>query len=111
MNISKTEKLVLKDSKASFSLRLECNDDKKYKVKDLFDVTAQFVVYKRFKNNISNKTVISLPTHFCTHKDFYNLHNSEFDRLYLTRYLCLDDKDQVITGFGMINYLLIMNSL
>ena len=98
MNISKTEKLVLKDSKASFAIGLECADDKKYKVKDLFDLTAQFIIYKKFENNIFNKTVISLPTHFCNYEDFYNLHNSEFDRLDFTRYLCLDDKDQLITG-------------
>ena len=98
MNISKTEKLVLKDSKASFSFGLECYDDKKYKVNDLFDLTAQFVVYDKFENNTFNKSVISLLTHPCTYEDFYNLHNSEFDRLDFTRYLCLDDKDQVITG-------------
>ena len=98
MNISKTEKLVLKDSKASFTFGLECYDDEKYKVNDLFDLTAQFVVYKKFENNTFDKTVFSLATHSCNYEDFYNLHNSEFDRLDFTRYLCLDDKDQVITG-------------
>ena len=98
MNISKTEKLVLKDSKASFTFGLECYDDEKYKVNDLFDLTAEFVVYKKFENNTFDKTVFSLATHSCNYEDFYNLHNSEFDRLDFTRYLCLDDKDQVITG-------------
>ena len=93
----------MKDSKTSFNLGLECNDDKKYKVKDLFDLTAQFIVYKKFENNTFNKTVISLPTHSCNHDDFYNLHNSEFDRLDFTRYLCLDDKDHIM------NYLLFLS--
>ena len=110
MNIPKTEQIILKDSKSSFTIGLECYDDNKYKVKDLFDLTAHYVIYKKYGNNTFNKTIISLSTHSCNYEDFYNLHNSEFDRLDFTRYLRLDDKDQIITGVwdNLLLYLLLI---
>ena len=98
INIPKTEKIVLKDSKTAFTIGFECYEDEKYKVKDLFELTAEYIIYEKSLNNTFNKTKIMLGLHSCNYEDFYNIHNEEFDRLDFTRYYCLNDKDQVITG-------------
>ena len=98
MNIPKTERITLKESKASFTIGFECYDDERFKVNDLFMLNAEYIIYEKSFNNTFNKTKISLGTHPCTYEDFYNLHNNEFDRLDFSRYYCLDEKDHVITG-------------
>ena len=107
MNIPKTEKIILKDSKAAFTIGFECYDDEKYSVNDLFKLTGEYIIYEKKLNNTFNKTKIELGLHSCTKEDFYNIHDEEFDRLDFTRYYCLNEKDQVITGVwddGLFTY-------
>ena len=100
MNIPVTEKIILKDSKASIAFGFEnnCGTNGRFKVQDVLIVEARFVIYTKTMEGeyVKNKRLLS--THPCTYEDFYNLYNKQFDYLSLPAYQCLDDNSQIIEG-------------
>ena len=98
VNIPKTDFIQLKETKAIFTLGLDCTDKGRFKVDDVLQLEARYVNYTKTKEGIYNKNKTLLSTHFCTHEDFFNKHNDSFDRLTLHKFQCLDDYSGFLSG-------------
>ena len=99
MNLSSTEQIKLKESKAAFSIGLECEDGEDgTKAEDLFDLNLRFTIFKKDKDGNKIKTYEDLATHPCNYSDFYNNYNDSLDILDMSKYHCLDNTDNVIEG-------------
>ena len=98
MNIPKTERIRLKDSKAVFNIGFECDDNTELKAKDVFKLEIKYVVFTKNNEGDYEKNKTLLTYHQCTYEDFYNQYNNSFDYLNLDTYQCLDDYNQDIEG-------------
>ena len=99
MNLSSTEQIKLKESKAAFSIGLECEDaEDGTKAEDLFDLSLRFTIFKKDKDGNKIKTYEDLATHPCNYSDFYNNYNDSLDILDMDKFHCLDNTDNVIEG-------------
>ena len=99
MNLSTTEQIKLKDSKAAFAVGLDCEvDEDGTKAEDLFMLNLRFTIYRKDKEGNKIKTYEELATHPCNYSDFYNNYNDSLDILDMSKYHCLDKTDNVIEG-------------
>ena len=100
MNLAKTEKVILKESKASFAIGLTCNVDKEFGIKgeDLLNFESRFIILKKERDGSKKKTKEIISSHPCTYADFYNNYNEQVDILGLNHLQCLDKTDYVIEG-------------
>ena len=98
MNIPKTENIKLKDSKAIFTVGLDCDDKSDLKATDVFKLELRYVLYIKNMEGTYDKNKTLLSSHYCTYEDFYNNYNTSFDYLNLKKYLCLDDYAHNIQG-------------
>ena len=98
MNIPKTEQKSLKDSQAIFTVGLDCDDVTDLKATDVFKLETRYVIYLKNKEGGFDKNKTLLPSHNCTHNDFFNQYNDSFDYLDLKTYQCLNDYNQKIEG-------------
>ena len=98
VNIPKTDTIKLKDSKATFTVGLDCESNGRFKVDDVLKLEVRYVNYTKTIEGIYNKNKTLLSTHFCSHKDFYDAYNDSFDRLNLHKFQCLDDYEGSIGG-------------
>ena len=100
MNLSTTEKIQLKESKAAFSLGLDCNADTDdgTKAEDILQLNINYIIYKKDKNGKRTKYPEKLTSHLCNYADFYNQYNDTFDILNLKTFNCLDKTDHTIEG-------------
>ena len=98
MNIPKTEKIRLKDSKAAFSIGFDCDDDTDIKVDDILKLDLKHVIYIKNNKGKYDKNKTPIPSHSCTKEDFYNNYDTSFEYLNLNQYLCLDDYNHNIEG-------------
>ena len=100
MNLAATEEVNLFKTKSNFAVGLFCekNENEKYFVYDLLEIKPKYTRY--IKNNDSSKNLLSneLATHKCTYEDFYNKYNTQFDFLGLSKFECLDEKNETIQG-------------
>ena len=99
MNIPKTEKVKLKDSKAAFAVGIDCeSSNSRFTVDNILNLDVQFITYNKHLNGTYNKQKKHITNHPCTYKDFYNNFNDSFDYLNLKIYRCLDDYDHTLEG-------------
>ena len=98
VNIQKTDKIKLIESKSVFTLGLDCGSKGRFKADDVLQLEARYVNYTKTKEGVYAKNKTLLPTHFCTHEDFFNEHNDAFDRLTLHKFQCLDDYGGSLEG-------------
>ena len=98
MNIPKTEKIRLKDSKAAFSIGFDCDDDTDIKVDDILKLDLKHVIYIKNNKGKYDKNKTPIPSHSCTKEDFYNNYDTSFEYLNLNQYRCLDDYNHNIEG-------------
>ena len=98
VNIPKTEIVILKNSNATFTVDLDCTTEGRFKADDILKVEMKYVNYTKNTKGEYNKNKTLLPTHYCTHQDFHNIHNDSFDRLKLQNFHCLDDFDYSLSG-------------
>ena len=100
MNLAKTEKVILNESKASFAIGLTCNVDQEYGIKgeDLLNFESRFIILKKESDGQRKKTKEILSSHPCTYSDFYNNYNDQVDLLGLNHLQCLDKTDYAIEG-------------
>ena len=99
MNIPKTEKVKLKDSKAAFAVGIDCeSSNSRFTVDNILNLDVQFITYNKHMNGTYNKQKKHITNHPCTYKDFYNNFNDSFDYLNLKIYRCLDDYDHTLEG-------------
>ena len=98
MNIPKTEKINLSQSKAAFSIGLDCEDKTTLKANDVFKLQSTYILYIKNMTGHYNKDKTPLPSHLCKYEDYYNNYNTSFDYLGLKKYHCLDIYDHNIEG-------------
>ena len=100
MNLASTEEVNLFQSESNFAIGLVCEDNKneKYSVDDLLDLKAQYILYVKSSNGSFHKVRKNHKIHQCNYDDFYNKYNSEFNFLGLSKYKCLEDKQDTIQG-------------
>ena len=99
MNLSKTEQVILSESKAAFAIGLTCNvDEDGTRAEDLLDFVSKYIIYEKDHEGNKNKIRQTLSTHPCTYSDFYNNYNEQFQILELHKLQCLDKVDNVIEG-------------
>jgi len=98
MNIPETERISLKESKAAFSIGLDCEDKTEIKANDIFKLDINYVLYIKNMSGHYNKNKTFLSSHNCRYEDFYNNYNTSFQYLNLKKYRCLDDYDHNIEG-------------
>lgn len=98
MNIPVTEKIIFKDSKSAVAFGFDCTKNGRFKVEDVLDVQARFVIYSKTMEGEYVKEKNLLSTHSCTKEDFYNLYDKQFDYLSISKYKCLDNDDHIIEG-------------
>ena len=100
MNLAKTEKVILEESKAPFAIGLTCNADKENGIKgqDLLNFESRFIIYKKDRDGNRKKTKEIISSHPCTYSDFYNNYNEQVDILNLKDLQCLDRIDYAIEG-------------
>ena len=91
VNIPKTDMIKLEDTKAIFSLGLDCTSKGRFKAQDVFNLEARYVNYTKTQDGIYDKNKTLLSSHFCRHEDFFNNHNESFNRLTLE--LCIKSRD------------------
>ena len=98
MNIPKTERIRLKDSKAAFSIGYDCEEKTGVKASDIFNLEILYVLYIKDMQGDYDKNKTTLSFHKCKYEDFYYNYNTSFQYLGLKDYLCLDDYDHNIEG-------------
>ena len=110
MNLQKTEKIKLKDSKTAFAFGLTCQDDTKTKkIRELFDLKLDFM-NQTFFNETSKKTIpTGIKMHKCKEVDFYNLHNESFKSLKIEDLQCIEQSELKIINLKV--YMQIRNLL
>jgi hypothetical protein len=111
MNLASTEEVNLFQSESNFAIGLVCEDNKneKYSVDDLLDLKAQYILYVKSSNGSFHKVRKNHKIHQCNYDDFYNKYNSEFNFLGLSKYKCLEDKQDTIQGIFTDQVFLILN--
>ena len=91
MKISKTDQIILKDSKAAFAVGFDCEDGKDgTKVEDILDLQFLHYTFKKDKEGNHSKISEVLSTHPCNYSDFYNNYNESVDMLNINKFKCLD---------------------
>jgi len=98
MNIPKTERIRLKDSKAAFAIGYDCQERTGIKASDIFNLEILYVLYIKDMQGDYDKNKTTLSFHKCTYEDFYNNYNTSFQYLGLKDYICLDNYDHNIEG-------------
>ena len=98
MNIPKTEQIKFKESKAAFAIGLDCQNNGRLKVEEVFKLESVFANYIKEMDGSYHKDKIRQTTHNCEYEDFYNNYNSSFDYLNLKNYQCLDNNENIIEG-------------
>ena len=99
MKISKTDQIILKDSKAALAVGFDCEVGKDgTKVEDILDLQFLHYTFKKDKEGNKNKTYEVLTTHPCNYSDFYNYYNDSLDMLNINKFKCLDKTDDIIEG-------------
>ena len=98
MNIPKTERIRLKDSKAAFAIGYDCEERTGIKASDIFNLEILYVLYIKDMQGDYDKNKTTLSFHKCTYEDFYNNYNTSFQYLGLKDYICLDNYDHNIEG-------------
>ena len=100
MNLASTEEVNLFQSESNFAIGLVCEENKneKYSVDDLMDLKAQYILYVKNNNGSFHKVRKNHKIHQCNYEDFYNKYDSEFNFLGLSKYKCLEDKQDTIQG-------------
>ena len=98
-NLSKTERIIFKDSQAAFAYGFDCNKVvNNMTVTDVLKMESRYVIYKKLANGSIHKELYPLSTHNCGYADFYYKYNNSVDYLNLGKYLCLDDNSYSIEG-------------
>ena len=98
MNIPKTEQINFKDSKTAFAIGLDCENNGRLKVEDVFNFDSTFVYHIKEMNGTTHKEILNQNSHKCKHEDFYNSYNDSFDYLKIKNYYCLDNNDNTLEG-------------
>jgi len=98
MNIAKTEQIKFKESKALFNIGFQCDEEKGFNVRNIFELDSKFVIYKKDLEGNNNKTKEKLSWHYCTYEDFYYKYNDSYDILGLNKFQCLNNYDRTIQG-------------
>ena len=100
MNLSQTERVKLKDSKAAFAIGFDCDvsKDDGTKAEDVLKINTKFTTYTKDKQGNRKKESVNLNTHLCNYSDFYNAYNDSIDMLNIGDLHCLDKTDDVIQG-------------
>ena len=98
MNLAETEEVNIFGSESNFALGLSCESNSKgnkdkTNIFDLLKLHSSYIIYQKFNNGSYQKSEIFLTTHKCTYKDFYNKYDREFDYLGLSKYECINEKD------------------
>ena len=99
MKISKTDQIILKDSKTAIAIGFDCEVGKDgTNVEDILDLQFLYYTFKKDKEGKKNKTYEVLTTHTCNYSDFYNYYNDSVDMLNINKFKCLDKTDDIIEG-------------
>ena len=100
MNLAATEEVNLFQSESNFAVGVNCEDNKKEKlsVHDLLALKAKFISYQKQSNGTYIKYPKDIKIHKCNYKDFFNKYNNQVDYLGLSKYECLEDKEDIIQG-------------
>ena len=100
MNLAETQEVNIFGSQSNFAIGLSCesNEKEKLNIFDLLDLTSNYVSYHKFNDGSYKKYPKVLITHKCTYQDFYNKYDNEFDFLGLSKFECVDDKEDTIQG-------------
>ena len=98
MNIAKTEQIKFKESKALFNIGFQCDEEKGFNVRNIFELDSKFVIYKKDLEGNNNKTKEKLSWHYCTYEDFYYKYNDSYDILGLNKFQCLNNYDRTVQG-------------
>ena len=100
MNLAATEEVNLFQSESNFAIGLTCdtNKNEKLSVKDLLDLKSTFILYEKQKNSSYFKHTKKLKSHQCDYNDFYNKYDNQYDYLGISKYECLENKEDIIQG-------------
>ena len=100
MNLSTTEKIRLKESKAAFAIGFDCDTDTDdgTNAEDILNLELNYITYIKDKTGKRTKIPEALSSHSCNYEDFYNQYNDNFDLLNIKDLRCLDKTDHVIEG-------------
>ena len=99
MNLSKTEKIKLHESKANLAFGLNCEKIiNGLSVFDVLKLETKFIIFSKNSDGTFDKQKQMQSTHSCGYADFYNNYNASVDYLDLGQYQCLDDTEHVIEG-------------
>lgn len=99
MNLSKTEQIKFKESKAAFAYGLICEKEVNgLTVMDVFKLESKFIVYTKKTDGTFYKDKRPLTTHACGYADFYYNYNNSVDYLNLDQFQCLDNNDHILEG-------------
>ena len=100
MNLASTEEVNLFQSDSNFAIGLICeaNDKEKLSVHELMDLKAQYILYIKSSDGTYHKERKYHNLHPCVYEDFYNKYNDEVDYLGLSKFMCLEKKEDTIQG-------------
>ena len=100
MNLAATEEVNLFQSESNFAVGVTCDANKKEKLSanDLLDLKSTYILYEKQKNGSSIKHTKNLNTHKCDYNDFYNKYDNQYDYLGISKYICLENKEDTIQG-------------
>ena len=100
MNLASTEEVQLFSSESNIAFGLSCenNDKETRKIEDLLYIETKYVYYIKNLDGTFHKEGRKLITNKCTHEDFYNKYESQFDYLSLSSLECMQNKDISVQG-------------
>ncbi len=99
MNLSKTESIIFKESRASFAYGFDCEKIiNNLTLNDIVNLDSKYIVYTKNTDGTFNKQKYKLATHSCNYADFYNNYNNSVDYLNLGKYECLNDNSHPLEG-------------
>ena len=100
MNLAATDEINLFQTESNFAVGIECesNSKEKLSVHDLLDFKSNYVLYEKLTNGSYVKHKKNIKTHKCTYEDFFNKVNKQVDYLGLSKFECLEDKEDTLQG-------------
>ena len=100
MNLASTEEVNIFQSESNIAIGLICEGNQmgKFGSYDLLDLYANYILYVKSNNGTYQKIKTKQDLHFCNYDDFYNKNNDQFDYLGMSRFKCLERKEDTIKG-------------
>ena len=100
MNLAATEEVGLFASESNFAVGLNCenNDEEKEIITNLLDLKGRYISYVKSRDSSYKKYPTQLDLHKCTYDDFYNKFDKQIDYLGVTKFECVENKENTIQG-------------